>query len=113
MMSTCIATYSQPTSGLQQHGSSLAFSQGYNTAYLVVVTRYKGSYGAFLHDVPGCGATSKELATVRQLIADGLAFHLEGLLEDGSGLPPQNTKAFNGPLDKEESLLSRHWCTFW
>lgn len=60
-------------------------------SYLCVISCCRASYGAHLPDVPGCIAVSTDIIQVKQLIMDGLALHLEGILEDGDEVPPART----------------------
>ena len=59
--------------------------------YAVVIEKSKRNYGAYLPDVPGCisvGATVEEtLANLRE----ALAFHFEGMVEDGDPIPNPET----------------------
>lgn len=74
-------------------------------SYLVVIIRCGATYGAHLPDVPGCIATSTDLDEVRELIRDGLALHLEGILEDGDELPAARTTHFvKTPSEEEEEI---------
>lgn len=102
-MSACEAIYYQPAST----SSAPAFSKGYFAPYLVVVIKYKTTYSAFAPDVPGCVAAAEDLASVRQLITEALALHLEGVLEDGDELPAPKTLLFTEQLDKEEELVEQ------
>ncbi len=61
--------------------------------YTVVIEKAKGNFSAYLPDVPGCVATGKTRAQVRQRIRTALAMHLEGLREDGLKLPAPSTSA--------------------
>jgi predicted RNase H-like HicB family nuclease len=55
--------------------------------YLVIIVKGKNNYGAFSPDVPGCVTTGHSREEVEQLMREALAFHLEGILEDGDPLP--------------------------
>ena len=106
-MSACEAISYQPTSSSQLQSSALAFSKGYIAPYVVVVIKYKTTYSAFAPDVPGCVAAADDLASVRQLITEALALHLEGVIEDGDELPASKTLHFTQQLDKEEELVEQ------
>ena len=71
-------------------------------SYLVVIIQRGATYGAHLPDIPGCIATSTDLGMVKELIRDGLALHLEGILEDGDELPAARTTHFVKTPSKEE-----------
>ncbi|NCQ95458.1 MAG: type II toxin-antitoxin system HicB family antitoxin [Microcystis wesenbergii Mw_QC_B_20070930_S4] len=47
--------------------------------YAVVIEKGENSYGAYVPDLPGCVAVAETLEEVKQLIAEAIIFHLEGL----------------------------------
>jgi predicted RNase H-like HicB family nuclease len=55
--------------------------------YAVVIERGQTSYGAYVPDLPGCVVVAKTLEEVKMLIQESIAFHLEGLQEDGGSIP--------------------------
>ncbi|MCT7966444.1 type II toxin-antitoxin system HicB family antitoxin [Laspinema sp. D1] len=55
--------------------------------YAVLIEKGETSYGAYVPDLPGCVAVAESLAEVRGLIKEAIAFHLEGLQEDGFPIP--------------------------
>ncbi|KGF71708.1 hypothetical protein DO97_16190 [Neosynechococcus sphagnicola sy1] len=55
--------------------------------YAVVIEKGVTSYGAYIPDLPGCVAVGETLEEVRRLIQEAIAFHLEGLQEDGESIP--------------------------
>ncbi|GBD51672.1 type II toxin-antitoxin system HicB family antitoxin [Microcystis aeruginosa NIES-298] len=55
--------------------------------YAVVIEKGENSYGAYVPDLPGCVAVAETLEEVKQLIAEAIIFHLEGLKEDGLTVP--------------------------
>ncbi|MFM7474189.1 MAG: type II toxin-antitoxin system HicB family antitoxin [Microcystis aeruginosa] len=55
--------------------------------YAVVIEKGENSYGAYVPDLPGCVAVVVTLEEVKQLIAEAIIFHLEGLKEDGLTVP--------------------------
>ncbi len=58
--------------------------------YAVVIEKGENSYGAYVPDLPGCVAVAETLEEVKQLIAEAIIFHLEGLKEDGLTVPESN-----------------------
>ena len=61
------------------------------TRYMVVVERGETSWGAHVPDLPGCIATGATVAEVESQIREAIAFHVEGLREDGLPVPgPQS-----------------------
>jgi predicted RNase H-like HicB family nuclease len=55
--------------------------------YLVIVERTEAGYSAFSPDVPGCASTGKTKEEVKRNIQEAIAFHLEGLREEGYEIP--------------------------
>lgn len=45
------------------------------------------NYSAWSPDLPGCAATGNTLEEVEAEMRDAIAFHLEGLAEDGDPIP--------------------------
>jgi predicted RNase H-like HicB family nuclease len=61
--------------------------------YVVIYEKGESGWGAYAPDLPGLGAAGKTLEEVKQLIAEGVVFHLEGLLEDNDAIPEPTTLA--------------------
>jgi predicted RNase H-like HicB family nuclease len=55
--------------------------------YAVVIEKGETSYGVYVPDLPGCIAVGESLEETKQLIQEAIAFHLEGLQEEGSSIP--------------------------
>ena len=55
--------------------------------YAVVIEQTKSNYSAYVPDLPGCVATGYTIEEVETQIREAIAFHLEGLREDGTPLP--------------------------
>ena len=51
--------------------------------YTAVVEKAPANYSAYLPDVPGCVATGQSAEEALKNLRQALAFHLEGLKEDG------------------------------
>jgi predicted RNase H-like HicB family nuclease len=56
--------------------------------YAVIVEQGDTSYGAYVPDLPGCVAVGETLEEVQRLIREAIAFHIEGLREEGLPVPP-------------------------
>jgi predicted RNase H-like HicB family nuclease len=56
--------------------------------YAVIIEQGDTSYGAYVPDLPGCVAVGKSLEEVKRLIREAIAFHLDGLREEGLPIPP-------------------------
>ena len=55
--------------------------------YAVVIERGPTSYGAYVPDLPGCVAVADTREEVMHLIQEAIAFHIEGMREDGERIP--------------------------
>jgi predicted RNase H-like HicB family nuclease len=55
--------------------------------YAIVIERAAANYSAYVPDLPGCVTTGKTIEEAEQQIREAIAFHLEGLREDGTPLP--------------------------
>jgi predicted RNase H-like HicB family nuclease len=55
--------------------------------YMVVIERGENSWGAHVPDLPGCVAVAETREEVVQLIREAIAFHIEGLKQDGLPVP--------------------------
>ncbi|HME13547.1 MAG TPA: type II toxin-antitoxin system HicB family antitoxin [Candidatus Acidoferrum sp.] len=63
--------------------------------YLIVIEPTSTGFSAYSPDVPGCVATGETRAAVEQNMHEAIAFHLDGLREEGQPLPePQTFYAF-------------------
>jgi predicted RNase H-like HicB family nuclease len=56
--------------------------------YLVIVEGSDGSFSAYSPDLPGCIAAGDTRQETLELMREAIAFHLEGLHEDGQPIPP-------------------------
>jgi predicted RNase H-like HicB family nuclease len=60
--------------------------------YAVVIEHAGTNFSAYVPDLPGCVATGGTVAEVEEQIREAIAFHLEGLREDGEAVPiPSST----------------------
>ena len=56
--------------------------------YAIVIEKAEGNYCAYVPDLPGCIATGATVEEVETQIREAIEFHLEGLREDGTPIPP-------------------------
>lgn len=61
--------------------------------YAVIIEKAENNYSAYVPDLPGCVATGKTREETAQNIREAIAFHLEGLREDGIPIPDPQTSA--------------------
>ncbi len=55
--------------------------------YAVVIEKAEGNYSAYVPDLPGCIATGATIEEVESEIRGAIAFHIEGMREDGLSIP--------------------------
>ena len=55
--------------------------------YAVVIEKAEGNYSAYVPDLPGCIATGATIEEVENEIREAIAFHIEGMREDGVAVP--------------------------
>lgn len=60
--------------------------------YAIVIEKAAGNYSAYVPDFPGCVATGQTVAEVEAEIGAAIAFHVEGLREDGLPIPMPSSK---------------------
>ena len=60
--------------------------------YAVVIEKAESNYSAYVPDLPGCVATGATLQEVESEIREAIAFHLEGMREDGVVIPEPTSK---------------------
>ena len=57
-------------------------------SYLVIIERGREGYGAWAPDLPGCVALGDTPDDAEREMREAIAFHLDGLREDGFPIPP-------------------------
>lgn len=60
--------------------------------YAVVIENAGRNYSAYVPDLPGCIATGATEAEVEQQIREAIEFHLDGMREDGTPIPPPSSR---------------------
>jgi predicted RNase H-like HicB family nuclease len=61
--------------------------------YAVIIEAGERNYSAYVPDLPGCIATGQTLKEVKQVMRKAIAFHIEGLREEGLPVPEPTTLA--------------------
>jgi len=56
--------------------------------YAIVIEKAEGNFSAYVPDLPGCIATGATISEVESQIREAIEFHLEGMREDGTPIPP-------------------------
>ncbi|MCW5658464.1 MAG: type II toxin-antitoxin system HicB family antitoxin [Burkholderiaceae bacterium] len=60
--------------------------------YAIVIEKAEGNYSAYVPDLPGCVATGATVVEVESQIREAIAFHVEGLREDGVPIPAPSSQ---------------------
>jgi predicted RNase H-like HicB family nuclease len=60
--------------------------------YAVVIEKAENNYSAYVPDLPGCVATGATVEEIESEIREAIAFHLEGMREDGLPVPDPTSK---------------------
>ncbi len=60
--------------------------------YAVVIEAAGDNFSAYVPDLPGCVATGSTPAETEIAIRDAVAFHLEGMRQDGTPVPPPTSR---------------------
>ena len=55
--------------------------------YAIVLEKTTTNYSAYVPDLPGCIATGLTVEETEHEIKAAIAFHIEGLIEDGLEIP--------------------------
>jgi predicted RNase H-like HicB family nuclease len=61
--------------------------------YAAVIERGERNYSAYAPELPGCVAVGDTLEDVKAEIRKAIAFHLQGMREDGTPIPPPSSRA--------------------
>jgi predicted RNase H-like HicB family nuclease len=62
------------------------------TAYIGLLRKQKDSdFGVAFPDFPGCVTAGRTLDEARDMAAEALAFHIEGMQADGQNIPPPSS----------------------
>jgi len=63
--------------------------------YLVIIEKTKTGFSAFSPDLPGCVATGATREETEKNMRDAIAFHLEGMRQEGLESPePQSISTY-------------------
>ena len=60
--------------------------------YAVVLEKAEGNFSAYVPDLRGCVAPGATVEVVESEIREAIAFHVEGLREDGLPVPPGDSQ---------------------
>ena len=60
--------------------------------YAIVIERTDNNFSAYVPDLPGCVATVATAAETEAAIREAIAFHIEGMQEDGLPIPAASSQ---------------------
>ena len=60
--------------------------------YAIVIENAGANFSAYVPDLPGCVATGATLAEVERAIREAIKFHIEGMRQDGTPIPPPSSR---------------------
>jgi len=61
--------------------------------FLIIIEKAGSNYSAYSPDLPGCIATGKTREDAEEQMHEAIAFHIEGLKEDGLPIPEGSSSA--------------------
>ncbi len=61
--------------------------------FLIVIEKAETNYAAYSPDLPGCVATGKTREEAEEQMHEAIAFHIEGMKEDGIPIPEARSSA--------------------
>jgi predicted RNase H-like HicB family nuclease len=61
--------------------------------YAVIFEKTVTGWSAYVPDLPGLGVAGTTFEETKQLIREGIEFHIEGLRADGEPVPEPKTRA--------------------
>lgn len=60
--------------------------------YAIVIENAGENFSAYVPDLPGCVATGATVAETGRALREAIAFHLDGLRDDGALVPPPSSR---------------------
>lgn len=61
--------------------------------YLIVIEKSETGYSAYSPDLPGCVSTGDTLENTEQNMREAIAFHIDGLREEGYEIPQPTSRS--------------------
>ena len=60
--------------------------------YAIVIEKAGSNFSGYVPDLPGCIATGATSEEAESLLREAIVFHLTGLREDGTPIPPASSR---------------------
>ncbi len=61
--------------------------------YTIIIEIAGTNFSAYVPDLPGCIATGQTIEEITSNMREAIAFHLDGMREDGLEIPSPSTQA--------------------
>jgi predicted RNA binding protein YcfA (HicA-like mRNA interferase family)/predicted RNase H-like HicB family nuclease len=75
--------------------NSILKQAGEAMKYLIIIEQTETGFSAYSPDVPGCVATGATRESIEREMRDAVAFHLEGLKDEGLDVPrPHSSSSY-------------------
>ena len=68
------------------------------TDYAAVFEKTSTGWSAYCPDLPGLGVAGSTHEATEQLLREGIAFHIEGMIADGDPIPKATTHIARTPI---------------
>ena len=75
--------------------------------YAVVYEQTPNNYGAYVPELPGCLSTGADWQQIRENIREAIAFHIEGLIDNGDPVPAPRM-SIGDAMTFHSELLDEH-----
>jgi len=59
--------------------------------YAIVIVKAEGNHSAYVPDLPSCVSAGVTVEETEKSIREAIAFHLNGMREDGMPVPPPSS----------------------
>lgn len=69
-----------------------SLKKGVPMRYAIVIEKIETNYFAYFPDLPGCVATGYSIEEVEAETCEAIAFHIEGMREDGCLIPAPSSQ---------------------
>ncbi len=60
--------------------------------YAIVIEKAESNFSAYVPDLPGCVAAGQTVEETEILIREAIAFHIDGIREDGLPVPQPHSQ---------------------
>ncbi len=60
--------------------------------YAIVIEKAESNFSAYVPDLPGCVAAGQTVEETETLIREAIAFHIDGIREDGLPVPQPSSQ---------------------